>query len=295
MNASQKLLQNQLRKLKKEPVWGFSVDLLKDTNIYEWEVFIAGPPDSYYEGGIFRAILKFPTEYPYQPPVLQFTSKFLHPNVHKDGKVCISILHPPGDDPLSGERAEERWNPVQSPETILLSVITLLSDPNFSSPANVDSSIEWRKNNSEFQKKIKDLVNLSIKELPKDFEMPFKNAKVEIEQKIEIPNIYDDEDALIYDPDAEQSDEEEDYEGSEEEEDEEEKKEVKDVIENKETKENKEKEIKEKNTIEDIEKKEVKDVNIPVVSKNPDKLIEYIPKKNSMNNIKKTKKDCLIM
>jgi len=129
-----------------------------------FDIFFEGPPETYYEGGIFRAILKFPVEYPYQPPTLQFTSKFWHPNVHKDGKVCISILHAPGHDEMSGERAEERWNPVQTPETILLSVITLLSDPNFSSPANVDSSVEWRKNNSEYKKRIKELVDLSLKE-----------------------------------------------------------------------------------------------------------------------------------
>jgi len=61
--------------------------------------------------------------------------------VYDDGKVCISILHPPGEDEMSGELPEERWLPTQSVSTILLSVISLLSDPNFSSPANVDASV----------------------------------------------------------------------------------------------------------------------------------------------------------
>jgi hypothetical protein len=61
--------------------------------------------------------------------------------VYKDGKVCISILHPPGEDEMSGEFASERWLPTQSVSSVLLSVISMLSDPNPSSPANVDASV----------------------------------------------------------------------------------------------------------------------------------------------------------
>lgn len=32
----------------------------------------------------------------------------------KNGDVCISILHPPVDDPQSGELPSERWNPTQN-------------------------------------------------------------------------------------------------------------------------------------------------------------------------------------
>lgn len=46
-----------------------------------------------------------------------------------------------GEDELSGEHASERWLPTQTVPTILLSVISLLSAPNFSSPANVDASV----------------------------------------------------------------------------------------------------------------------------------------------------------
>jgi ubiquitin-conjugating enzyme E2 R len=57
----------------------------------------------------------------------------------------ISILHPPVDDPQSGELPSERWNPTQNVRTILLSVISLLNEPNTSSPANVDASVMFRK------------------------------------------------------------------------------------------------------------------------------------------------------
>lgn len=38
-----------------------------------------------------------------------------HPNVFPDGKVCISILHPPGEDAFNPqESAAERWSPVHT-------------------------------------------------------------------------------------------------------------------------------------------------------------------------------------
>lgn len=47
--------------------------------------------------------------------------------VYADGRVCISILHAPGDDPMGYESSSERWSPVQSVEKILLSVVSMLA------------------------------------------------------------------------------------------------------------------------------------------------------------------------
>jgi len=47
--------------------------------------------------------------------------------VYTDGRVCISILHTPGEDPLGYESPAERWSPVQSIEKILLSVVSMLA------------------------------------------------------------------------------------------------------------------------------------------------------------------------
>jgi ubiquitin-conjugating enzyme E2 R len=166
------LLKKQLKELKTHPVEGFAVELKDDSNIMEWNVFILGPPETAYEGGVFKALMTFPNEYPTQPPKLKFLSEFWHPNVYIDGTVCISILHPPVDDPYSGERIEERWTPAQSVETILLSVISLLSDPNVSSPANVDASVECRNKHNVYKERIKKLVEKSKQEIPEGFKMP---------------------------------------------------------------------------------------------------------------------------
>lgn len=126
------------------------------------------------EGGIFRAEMRFPADYPMSPPTLRFVGDFWHPNgvfaltsVYQDGRVCISILHPPGEDAMSGELPEgmaisskclERWLPTQTVSSILLSVISMLGDPNFSSPANVDASVELRRDPSAFKKRLAQII-----------------------------------------------------------------------------------------------------------------------------------------
>ena len=92
-----------------------------------------------------QAIMKFPQDYPYSPPSIRFITKVWHPNVYENGDLCISILHPAVDDPQSGELPCERWNPTQNVRTILLSVISLLNEPNTFSPANVDASVMYRR------------------------------------------------------------------------------------------------------------------------------------------------------
>ncbi|OVA03508.1 Ubiquitin-conjugating enzyme [Macleaya cordata] len=156
------LLQKQLKAdLTKKPVDGFSAGLVDDGNIFEWSVTIIGPPDTLYDGGYFNAIMSFPSNYPNSPPSVRFTSEMWHPNVYPDGRVCISILHAPGDDPNGYELASERWTPVHTVESIVLSIISMLSSPNDESPANVEAAKEWRDRKDEFKKKVSRCVRRS--------------------------------------------------------------------------------------------------------------------------------------
>jgi len=133
----------------------------KDDNMLEWEVTLIGPEKTLYADGVFRAQLSFPAEYPLLPPKMRFITKMCHPNIYEDGTVCISILHPPGDDPNQYESAGERWTPVQTVETILLSVLSLLSEPNWESPANVDAAALRNKDLAEYKKTVRALVRAS--------------------------------------------------------------------------------------------------------------------------------------
>ncbi|KAG5837581.1 hypothetical protein ANANG_G00240850 [Anguilla anguilla] len=149
------LLRRQLAELNKNPVEGFSAGLIDDNDLYRWEVLIIGPPDTLYEGGVFKAHLTFPKDYPLRPPKMKFITEIWHPNVDKSGDVCISILHEPGEDKYGYEKPEERWLPIHTVETIMISVISMLADPNGDSPANVDAAKEWREDrNGEFKRKL---------------------------------------------------------------------------------------------------------------------------------------------
>ena len=113
-------------------------------------------------GGFFRTILQFPHTYPHMPPKMKFETPIFHPNIYPDGTVCISILHPPTEDEYGYENLNERWSPVQTPETILLSVISMLSSPNDESPANVEAARIWREDPKEFKKRCRKCVRDSV-------------------------------------------------------------------------------------------------------------------------------------
>ena len=151
--------------LCKNPIDLVSVGLVDDSNLYEWEILIMGPDGTLFEGGFFKARLVFPPDFPNMPPTMTFVSDMWHPNVYEDGKVCISILHPPGEDAMnSQELAIERWRPILGVEQILISVISMLSDPNDESPANLDAAVQWRNDRKAFKKKVRQIVRKSQEE-----------------------------------------------------------------------------------------------------------------------------------
>merc|ERR1719271_2379851 len=115
------------------------------------------------QGAYFKARMKFPETYPMDPPDMTMCQSMWHPNIYEDGRLCISILHPPGDDAMSGELAAERWSPAQSVTTVLLSVISMLNEPNVSSPANVDASVMYRNNREQYDRIVKEQVEESKK------------------------------------------------------------------------------------------------------------------------------------
>ena len=76
---------------------------------------------------------------------------------------------------MSGETAEERWNPTQSVESILLSIISLINDPNCSSPANVDAGVMYRNNREQYNAIARKQVEASKKNIPPDLNLKGKH------------------------------------------------------------------------------------------------------------------------
>jgi len=106
----------------------------------------------------------------------KFLRPLYHPNVYPDGRLCISILHPPSSDEraleMAGETAAERWTPVQTVESVLLSVLSLLDDAEVSSPANVDAGIMLRNDPKQYAMMVQKDLEASGKEIPEGFTMP---------------------------------------------------------------------------------------------------------------------------
>lgn len=49
-------------------------------------------PDSPYQGGVFFLTIHFPTDYPFKPPKVAFTTRIYHPNINSNGSICLDIL-----------------------------------------------------------------------------------------------------------------------------------------------------------------------------------------------------------
>ncbi|MBZ3879489.1 Ubiquitin-conjugating enzyme E2 D1 [Sciurus carolinensis] len=78
-------------------------------------------PDSAYQGGVFFLTVHFPTDYPFKPPKIAFTTKIYHPNINSNGSICLDILR-------------SQWSPALTVSKVLLSICSLLCDPNPDDP-----------------------------------------------------------------------------------------------------------------------------------------------------------------
>jgi ubiquitin-conjugating enzyme E2 A len=123
----------------------------KEDNIMEWECVIFGPEDTIWDGGCFKLIMKFPSDYPNKAPEVKMMSKVFHPNFYNDGRICLDIL-------------QDQWSPIYDVKSILTSIQSLLTDPNPSSPANAEAAKLYNSNIQEYNKRVKDCVEASMKD-----------------------------------------------------------------------------------------------------------------------------------
>ncbi len=153
-------LAHELKSINKDPNYYYSI-MPSDDNFLKWDFNLIGPNDTLYEGGIFKGSINFTKEYPIKAPIVRFNN-IIHPNIHVTGEVCISILHE-GSDSYGYEKDSERWTPTHGIDSIMISIISMLSDPNFESPANISASVLWKNNKEEYKKQIYKLVSDSQK------------------------------------------------------------------------------------------------------------------------------------
>lgn len=207
-NTAASLLLRQYRELTdaKKAIPSFHIELDDDSNIFLWNVGVMVlNEDSIYHGGYFKAQMRFPEDFPFSPPTFRFTPAIYHPNVYRDGRLCISILHTSGD-PTSEEPDSETWSPVQTVESVLISIVSLLEDPNISSPANVDAAVDYRKNADQYRQRVLLEVERSKQDIPEGFVMPSARTAYVAQRNHEPEEARDLGDNFWYDSDDDDED-----------------------------------------------------------------------------------------
>jgi ubiquitin-conjugating enzyme E2 D/E len=117
--ASKRILK-ELKDLQRDPPTSCSAGPVAE-DMFHWQATIIGPSDSPYAGGVFLVTIHFPPDYPFKPPKVAFRTKVFHPNINSNGSICLDIL-------------KEQWSPALTISKVLLSICSLLTDPNPDDP-----------------------------------------------------------------------------------------------------------------------------------------------------------------
>nr|CAG4635811.1 EOG090X0GZZ [Artemia franciscana] len=138
-------LMTDLKRLQEDPPDSVS-GAPTENDIMIWNAVISGPYETLHEGGIFELTLEFTEEYPNEPPTVKFVSEMFHPNIYNNGKICLDILR-------------DRWSPAYDVPAILVSIQSLLSDPNPDSAANSFAAQLYKRNRREYEKRVRATAN----------------------------------------------------------------------------------------------------------------------------------------
>ncbi|KAI9316698.1 SUMO-conjugating enzyme ubc9 [Dichotomocladium elegans] len=114
-------------------------------DLMQWTCGIPGKEGTPWEQGIYKITMSFPEDYPSKPPKCKFTPPLFHPNVYPSGTVCLSILN-----------EDEGWKPAITLKQILLGIQDLLNDPNPESPAQQDAYMLFRKDKTEYERRVRE-------------------------------------------------------------------------------------------------------------------------------------------
>ncbi|KAJ1965774.1 Ubiquitin-conjugating enzyme E2 35 [Dispira parvispora] len=130
-----KRITKEIERLMNDPAPGIKAVPFED-NLRYFDVVMAGPTQSPFQGGEFKLELFLPGGYPMEPPKVRFLTKIYHPNIDKLGRICLDIL-------------KDKWSPALQIRTVLLSIQALLSAPNPDDPLDNNVAQHWKDNEKD--------------------------------------------------------------------------------------------------------------------------------------------------
>ncbi|KAM8761354.1 ubiquitin-conjugating enzyme E2 D4 isoform 1-T1 [Acanthopagrus schlegelii] len=182
-----KRIQKELSDLQRDPPAQCSAGPVGD-DLFHWQATIMGPSDSPYQSGVFFLTIHFPTDYPFKPPKVSqgllctspndiyssthfsfiyftvvkligltgkfphffpfssqvaFTTKIYHPNINSNGSICLDILR-------------SQWSPALTVSKVLLSICSLLCDPNPDDPLVPEIAHTYKADRERYNKLARD-------------------------------------------------------------------------------------------------------------------------------------------
>lgn len=125
---------------------------IDDNDLFHWSATLIGAVGTPYEGGLFKLLITFPDNYPIKQPIIKFKTKIYHPNINESGEICLDIL-------------KYKWSPALTITGVLLSILSLLSDPNPDDPLNPDAAHLYTQNRLSYDVMVRKYVNLYATDL----------------------------------------------------------------------------------------------------------------------------------
>lgn len=140
-NLCLKRVNKEIQLLEKNKLpFGIEIHPRKD-NIFIWDVIVTGGKDTPHDNLKYKLQVAIPGDYPTRPPSVKFISNCYHPNVYRDGKICLDIL-------------QGQWSPIMRIVSTLISIQSLLDDPNPASPANREAAQLYNSNKELYKKTV---------------------------------------------------------------------------------------------------------------------------------------------
>jgi len=142
MNIARRLTLH-FREIQKNPLsYCYAEPLDPENDLTNWKGWIEGPDDSPYSHQRFDLSINFPSDYPFKPPKIRFLTPIYHPNIGANGEICLDLLH-------------SQWSPALSVHSLLISLCSLLTDPNPEHGLNKETLHLFRTDRSKYEQTAK--------------------------------------------------------------------------------------------------------------------------------------------